>query len=148
MNMWTKFQVDIFKNGWGKTFKKRHFSRHFGILPWFSQFYFWPILTLQNVFEVHLSRSFRKYDLMTCITALNTDFFCLPYLGTWWPQMTFTFIMVTKHKNCYFQISVILSIPIHWIVCASHRNVARRCRQARNIEHSDFDPTCDVISDL
>ena len=25
---------------------------------------------------------------------------------------------------------------------------SRRCHQAQKVEHSDFDPTCDVISDL
>ena len=39
MNMCTQFQVDIFKNGW-KHVKNRHFSRHFGTLPWFSEFCF------------------------------------------------------------------------------------------------------------
>ena len=29
-------------------------------------------------------------------------------------------------------------------VCAQHRNFARRCHQARNVEHFDFDLTCDV----
>ena len=44
MNVCTKFQVDIFKNGWDipsrKHVKNRHFSRHLGTLPWFSEFCF------------------------------------------------------------------------------------------------------------
>ena len=44
MNMCTKFQVDIFNCLWLrydiKHDKNRHFSRHFGTLPWFSEFYF------------------------------------------------------------------------------------------------------------
>ena len=42
MNMCTKFQVDIFKNGWDitKHVKNRYFLRHFGTLTWFSEFCF------------------------------------------------------------------------------------------------------------
>ena len=43
MNMCTQFQVDIFKKWLRydiKHVKNRHFSRHFGTLPWFSEFYF------------------------------------------------------------------------------------------------------------
>ena len=34
---------------------------------------------------------------------------------TWWPEMTLTYIMVTKHRKWYLQMSVTLSMPIHWL---------------------------------
>ena len=71
---------------WHKTtVKNRHFSRHFGTLQWFSEFYFWPILMLQKVFSGHFSRSLRKSDLKACIAALNHEIFLLDlfYLVTW-----------------------------------------------------------------
>ena len=39
--------------------------------------------------------------------------FWLTYFS-WWPEMTLTCIMVTKHRKWYLQMSVTLSIPIHW----------------------------------
>ena len=97
-----------------KHVKNRHFSRHFGTLPWFSEFYFWPILMLQTVFLGHFSRSLRKSDLKTCIAALNHDFFCLTFF-TWWADMTLTSIMVMKHSKWYLQMSETLSMPISWL---------------------------------
>ena len=39
---------------------------------------------------------------------------CLTFF-TWWPEMTLTCIMVTKHRKWYLQMSVTLSMPIHWL---------------------------------
>ena len=80
----------------------------------FPNFIFWPILTLQQVFKGHFSRSLRKFDLNTCFAALNPDFFFGLTFFTWWPEMTLTCIMVTKHRKWYLQMSVTLSMPIHW----------------------------------
>ena len=62
----------------------------------------------------HFSRSLRKSNLKTCIAALNHDLFCLTFF-TWWPEMTLTCIMVTKNRKSYLQMSVTLSMPIHWL---------------------------------
>ena len=40
--------------------------------------------------------------------------FCWTFF-TWWPEMTFTFIMVTKHSKWYLQMSETLSMPISWL---------------------------------
>ena len=60
------------------------------------------------------SRSLRKSDLQTCITALNPDLLVLPFF-TWWPEMTLTYAMVTKHRKWYLQMSETLSMPIRWL---------------------------------
>ena len=47
-----------------------------------SELYFLPILTLQKMI-CHFLRSWRKFDLKTCIAALNPRFFIdLLYLVT------------------------------------------------------------------
>ena len=61
--------------------------------------------------------------------------------------MTLTSIMVIKHSKWYLQMSETLSMPISWLCLFLHRNFARRCHQARNVEHFDFDLTCDVTRD-
>ena len=85
-----------------------------GLYRDFPNFVFWPILTLQKVFKGHFSRFLRKSDLKTCIAALNHEIFLFD-LFTWWPEMTLTCIMVTKHRKWYLQMSVTLSMPIHWL---------------------------------
>ena len=56
-----------------------------GLYRDFPNFVFWPILTLQKVFQGHFSRSLRKSDLKTCIAALNHNIFLfdLFHLVTW-----------------------------------------------------------------
>ena len=83
MNMCTKFQVDIFKKWLRysiKHVKNKHFSRHFGTLPWFSEFCF---LTDFDASKSLLGSFFvfflRKSDLKTCSAALNNDFFVWPF---------------------------------------------------------------------
>ena len=44
----------------------------------------------------------------------KSRFLCLTFF-TWWPEMTLTCIMVTKHGKWYLQLSVTLSMPIHWL---------------------------------
>ena len=88
MNMCTKFQVDIFKNGWDITWnvsKTGTFHVISRLYPDFPNFVFLPILTLQKVFKGHFSRSLQKSDLKTCIAALNHDFFLFDLfrLVTW-----------------------------------------------------------------
>ena len=65
--------------------KNRYFSRHFGTLPWFSEFYFLTDFDASKVFYGHFSRSLRKSDPKTCIAGLNHDIFLLDlfYLMTW-----------------------------------------------------------------
>ena len=64
--------------------------------------------------------------------------------------MILTCIMVTKHRKWYLQMSVTLSIPIllAWVCLLLTSIFSRRCHQARKVENSYFDLTCDVISDL
>ena len=57
---------------------------------------------------------FAKTWPKTCIASLNPDFLGFD-LFTWWPQMTLTCIMVTKHRKWCLQMSVTLSMPIHWL---------------------------------
>ena len=83
---------------WYKKCKNRHFSRHFGTLPWFTEFYFLIDFDASKSALGSFSRSLRKSDPKTCIAALNHDFFCLTFF-TWWPEMTLTSIMVTKHRK-------------------------------------------------
>ena len=52
--------------------------------------------------------------------------------------MTLTSIMVAKHSKWYLQMSETLPMPISF---------ARRCHQARNVQHFDFALTCDVTRD-
>ena len=66
------------------------------------------------MFWGHFSRSLRKSDVKTCITALNPDLFCLTFF-TWWPEMSLTHIMVTMHRKWYLQMSETLSMPIRWL---------------------------------
>ena len=78
MNMCTKFQVDIFKNGWDIAWnmsKTGTFHVISGLYRDFPNFVFLPILTLQKVFKGHFSRSLRKSGIKTCIAALNHDIF-------------------------------------------------------------------------
>ena len=61
--------------------------------------------------------------------------------------MTLTSIMVMKHSKWYLQMSETLSMPISWLCLCLTSHFARRCHQARNVKHFDFDLTCDVTRD-
>ena len=41
--------------------------------------------------------------------------FLLDLFFTWWPEMTLTSIMITKHSKWYLQMSETLSMPISWL---------------------------------
>ena len=85
-----------------------------GLYRDFPNFVFWPILTLQKVFHGHFSRSLRKSDLKTCIAALNHEFFLfdLFHLVTW---DDLDLYYGHKAQKWYLQMSVTLSMPIHWL---------------------------------
>ena len=76
------------------------------IFDWFWRFK----KCLRVIFHVFL----RKSDLKTCIAPLNHECFCLTFFS-WWPEMTFTSIVVTKHSKWYLQMSETLSMPISWL---------------------------------
>ena len=57
---------------------------------------------------------FAKIWPINIYRSSKSRFFCLPFF-TWWPEMTLTCIMVTKHRKWYLQMSVTLSMPIHWL---------------------------------
>ena len=106
LQKWLRYNIKHVKN--------RHFSRHFGTLPWYFDYFFDRFWRFKKCFRVIFSRSLRKSDLKTCIAALNHEFFCLTFF-TWWPEMTLTSIMVTKHSKWYLQMSETLSMPISWL---------------------------------
>ena len=94
--------------------KKRHFSRHFGTLLWFPEFYF------VTDFDASKSvlRSFVAFFANIWPKSMHRSSKSRIYLFdlfTWWSEMTLTCIMVTKHRKWYLQMSVILSMPIHWL---------------------------------
>ena len=98
-----------------KHVKNRHFSRHFATLPLFSEFCF---LTDFDASKSVLG-SFFAFFVKICPknmyrSSKSRIFFCLTFF-TWWPEMTLTFIMVTKHRKWYLQMSVTLSMPISWL---------------------------------
>ena len=101
LQKWLRYNIKHVKN--------RRFSRHFGTLPWFSEFCFltdfdasksvlesffaffaktWP----KNMYRSSKSRK-KLFDLFHLVTC----------------------IMVTKHRKWYLQMSVTLSMPIHWL---------------------------------
>ena len=106
LQKWLRYSIKHVKN--------RHLSRYFGTSPWFSEFCFLTDFDASKSVLGSFLRSLRKYDLKTCIAALNHDFFCLTFF-TRWSEMTLTLIMVTKHRKWYLQMSVTLSMPIHWL---------------------------------
>ena len=108
LQKWLRYNIKHVKN--------RHFSRHFRTLPWFSEVCFLTDFDAsKSVLGSFFSRSLRKSDPKTCIAALNHEKkHCLTFF-TWWPEMTLTCIMVSKHRKIYLQMSVTLSMPIHWL---------------------------------
>ena len=85
LQKWLRYDIKHVKN--------RHFSRHFGTLPWFFEFCFLTDFdasksVLGSFFaflEKIWPKSDLKSDLKTCIAALNHDFFLfdLFHLVTW-----------------------------------------------------------------
>ena len=68
-----------------KHVKNRHFSRHFGTLPWFSEFYLLIDFSASKGVTESFFAFFAKSDIKTCIAALNPEivWFDLFYLVTW-----------------------------------------------------------------
>ena len=83
------------------------------VIPWFSECYFLTDFDASKSVLGLFSRSLKK-DLKTCIAALNREIFGLTFF-TWWPEVTVTCIMVTNHRKWFLQMSVPLSMPIHWL---------------------------------
>ena len=106
LQKWLRYNIKHVKN--------RHFSRHFATLPWFSEFCFLTDFDASKSVLGSFFAFFVKIWPKTCIAALNHNFFCLTFF-TRWPEMTLTFIMVTKHRKWYLQMSVTLSMPISWL---------------------------------
>ena len=69
LQKWLRYDIKHVKN--------RHFSRHFGTLPLFSEFYFLTDFDASKSVLGSFSRSLRKSDLKTCIAALNHEIFLL-----------------------------------------------------------------------
>ena len=61
--------------------------------------------------------------------------------------MTLTCIMVTKHRKCYLKLSVILSMPIHWLCSRLTSKYYTPMSPNSNVKHFDFDLICDVTGD-
>ena len=99
---------------WHKTCQKQALFTSFRYYRHFPIFYFLTDFDTSKSILGSFSRSLRKPDLKTCIAALNHETFCLTFF-TWWPDMTWTSIMVIKHSKWYLQMSVTLSMPISWL---------------------------------
>ena len=108
LQKWLRYNIKHVKN--------RHFSRHFGTLPWFSEFCFLTDFDASKSVKGHFSRFFfaKIWPKNMYRRSKSWKKNCLT-LFTWWPEMTLTCIMVTKHRKWYLQMSVTLSMPIHWL---------------------------------
>ena len=154
MNMCTKFQVNIFKK-WLiydiKHVKNRHFSvcfsRHFGTLPWFFEFCF---LTDFDASKSVLGSFFALFAKIWPNNIYHSPksriSFAWPFLPgdlRWpWPPL-WSQSTANDTYECWRHYPWRIVV----FVCAYHRNFARRCHQARNVEHFDVDLTCDVTRD-
>ena len=98
-----------------KHVKNRHFSRHFGILPRFSELYFLTDFDASKSVLGSFFAFFAKIWPKTWIAPLNHEIFLLDLFFTWWPAVTLTSIIVTKHSKWYVQMSETLSMPISWL---------------------------------
>ena len=97
-----------------KHVKSRRFSRNFGTLPWFSEFCFLTDFDASKSVLGSFFAFFTKIWPKNMYRSTKSRIFCLAFF-TWWPEMTLTCIMVTKHRKWYLQMSVALSMPIHWL---------------------------------
>ena len=139
LQKWLRYNIKHVKN--------RHFSRNFGTLPWFSEFYFLTDFDAsKSVLGWFFAFSAKIWPKNMYRSSKSRFFFAWPFLPgdlTWpWPLLwSWSTVNVTykcqRHYPCRFV----------GFVCAIHRNFARRCHQARNVEHFDFDLTCDVTRD-
>ena len=85
-----------------------------GLYRDFPNFVFWPIFDASESVLGSFFAFFAKIWLKNMYRSSKSRFFCLTFF-TWWPEMTLTCIMVTKHRKWYLQMSVTLSMPIHWL---------------------------------
>ena len=93
----------------------KHIKSHFGTLPWFPEFYFLTDFDAAKYVLGSFFAFFAKMWPKNMYRSSKSRFFVSLTFFTWWPEMTLTCIMVTKHRKCYLQMSVILSMPIHWL---------------------------------
>ena len=68
----------------------------------------------KKCFRLIFSRSLRKSDRKNMYHRYKSLFFCLT-LFTWWPEMTSSYIMVTKHRKWCLQMSETLCMQIRWL---------------------------------
>ena len=117
MNMCTKYQVDILKMAeiWHKTCQKQALFTSFRDFTVIFRILFLTDFDASKSVLGNFSCSLRKSDLKICIAALNHDFFCLAFF-TWWPEMTLTSIMVTKHSKWYLKNVFTLTWPVTSLV--------------------------------
>ena len=139
LQKWLRYNIKHVKN--------RHFSRHFATLPWFSEFCF---LTDFDASKSGLGSFFaffvKIWPKNMYRSSKSRNFFVWPFspgdLRWTWPLL---WSQSTGNDNYRCQ----WHYPCRLVgfVCAYHRNFARRCHEARNVEHFDFDLTCDVTRD-
>ena len=106
LQKWLRYNIKHVKN--------RHFSRHFATLQWFSEFCFLTDFDASKSVLLSFFAFFAKILPKNMYRSSKSRFFCLTFF-TWRPEMTLTCIMVTKHRKRYLQMSVTLSMPIHWL---------------------------------
>ena len=107
LQKWLRYNIKHVKN--------RHFSRHFGTLPWFSEFYFLTdfdasksvlgsfFAFFAKIWPKNMYRSFKSRNYFVWPFSLGDLRWPWPVL---WSQ---------KHRKWYLQMSVTLSMPIHWL---------------------------------
>ena len=139
LQKWLRYDIKHVKN--------RHFSRHFETLPWFSEFYFLTDFDASKGVLGSFFAFFAKiWPKNMYRSSKSRNFFAWPFLPgdlTWpWP-LFWSWSTVNDTYKCQRHYPCRLVA----FVCARHRNFARRCHQARNVEHFDFDLTCDVTRD-
>ena len=105
LKKWLRYNIKHVKN--------RHFSHHFGTLPWFYEFCFLTDFDASKSVLGSFFAFFAKIWPNNMYRSSKSRFFFTFF--TWWPEMTLTCIMVTKHRKWYLQMSVTLSMPIHWL---------------------------------
>ena len=106
LQKWLRYNIKHVKN--------RHFSRHFGTLPWFSEFRFLTDFDAsKSVLRSFFAFFAKIWPKNMYRSSKSRIYFCLTFF-TWLPEMTLTCIMVTKHRKWYLQMSVTLSMPTHW----------------------------------
>ena len=99
---------------WHKICQKQALFTSFRDLTVIFRFYFLTDFDASKSVLGSFFAFFAKIWPKTCIVALNHESFLLD-IFTWWPDMTLTSIMVTKHSKWYLKMSETLSMPISWL---------------------------------